>query len=137
MSAYQPRTCTHMFQTSSPQMASINGVMPTAVALASSAAVALRSKSPAPANTQQTVAALSKTSEIASTKKDPKAIIRLNTLLALVGMSRSTVYNRISPNSKYYDPMFPKPVRLGAKAVGWILADVYAYIEHLRHGASA
>lgn len=120
-----------MFQTSSPQMTPINGVMPTAVALASSAVVAPRSKSTVPAQTQQTVAASSKTSEVASPEKDPKAIIRLNTLLDLVGMSRSTVYNRINPKSKYYDPMFPKRVRLGPKAIGWVLADVYAYIEHL------
>lgn len=126
-----------MFQTSSRQMAPINGVMPTAVALASSAVVAPLSKSPVPATTQQTVVESSKTSGVASPEKDPQTIIRLNTLLGLVGVSRSTVYNRINPKSKYYDPMFPKPVRLGTKAVGWILADVYAYIEHLRHGASA
>lgn len=126
-----------MLQTSSPQMASINGVMPTAVALASSAVVAQRSKSPVPMSTPNQDAEVLTPRDAASLEKDPKAIIRLNTLLALVSMSRSTVYNRINPKSKYYDSMFPKPVRLGAKAVGWILADVYAYIEHLRHGASA
>ena len=126
-----------MLQTSSPQMTPINGVMPTAVALASSAVVAPLSKSPVSATRQQTVATSSKTSEVASPEKDPQTIIRLNTLLGLVGVSRSTVYNRINPKSKYYDPMFPMPVRLGAKAVGWVLADIYAYIKHLRHGASA
>lgn len=65
--------------------------------------------------------------------RDPKAVIRLDKLLGLLGVSRSTVYLRINPESKYYDPMFPKSIRLGAKSVGWILADVYAYIEHLRH----
>lgn len=64
---------------------------------------------------------------------DPKAIIRLGKLLGLLGVSRSTVYLRINPESKYYDPMFPRSIRLGAKSVGWILADVYAYIEHLRN----
>lgn len=65
--------------------------------------------------------------------RDPKAIIRLRKLLGLLGVSRSTVYLRISPQSKYYDPKFPKSIRLGAKSVGWILADVYAYIDHLRN----
>lgn len=65
--------------------------------------------------------------------RDPKAIIRLANLLELLGISRSTVYLRLNPGSKYYDPRFPKSIRLGAKSVGWILADVYAYIECLRN----
>lgn len=62
-----------------------------------------------------------------------KVIIRLPKLKHLLGVSRSTVYLRLNTQSKYYDPLFPKPIRLGAKAVGWLLADVYAYIDHLRN----
>ena len=62
-----------------------------------------------------------------------KVIIRLPKLKHLLGVSRSTVYLRLNPKSKYYDPLFPKPIRSGAKAVGWLLADVYAYIDHLRN----
>lgn len=64
---------------------------------------------------------------------ESKVIIRLPKLKHLLGVSRSTVYLRLNPKSKYYDPMFPKPIRLGAKAVGWLLSDVYAYIDHLRN----
>lgn len=64
---------------------------------------------------------------------DPKCVIRLKTLLEMLGVSRSTVYLRINPQSKYYDPMFPKSIPLGMKAKGWVLEDVHAYIEHLRH----
>jgi prophage regulatory protein len=66
---------------------------------------------------------------------DPKCVIRLKTLLEMLGVSRSTVYLRINPQSKYYDPMFPKSIRLGMKAVGWVLQDVHAYIEYLRNQA--
>ena len=59
-------------------------------------------------------------------------VLRLRQLLQALGISRSTVYLRIDPKSKYYDPVFPKPIRLGAKAVGWVLSDVYDYIEHLK-----
>ncbi|WP_231499211.1 helix-turn-helix transcriptional regulator [Comamonas aquatica] len=59
-------------------------------------------------------------------------ILRLRQLLKALGISRSTVYLRINPKSKYYDPVFPKPIRLGAKAVGWVLSDVNDYIEHLK-----
>lgn len=66
---------------------------------------------------------------------DPKCVIRLKTLLEMLGVSRSTVYLRINPQSKYYDPMFPKSIPLGMKAKGWVLEDVYGYIEHLRNQA--
>lgn len=61
-----------------------------------------------------------------------QTILRLCKLKNLLGISRSTVYLRINPKSKYYDPVFPKPIRLGAKAVGWVLSDVCEYIEHLK-----
>lgn len=64
---------------------------------------------------------------------DPKCVIRLKELLHILKVSRSTVYLRINPKSKYYDPMFPKTIPLGMKAKGWVLEDVYAYIEHLRY----
>lgn len=64
---------------------------------------------------------------------DPKCVIRLKTLLEILGVSRSTVYLRINPQSKYYDPLFPKSIPLGMKARGWVLEDVHAYIEHLRY----
>lgn len=67
--------------------------------------------------------------------RDPKCVIRLKTLLEMLGVSRSTVYLRINPQSKYYDPMFPKSIPLGMKAKGWVLEDVHAYIEHLRNQA--
>lgn len=65
--------------------------------------------------------------------QDLKTIIRLPQCAKLLGLSRSTVYLRLNPKSKYYDPNFPKPIQLGMKAVGWKLADVYSYIEKLKY----
>lgn len=62
-----------------------------------------------------------------------KVIIRLSKLTQLLSVSRSTVYLRLNSTSKYYDPRFPKSIRLGANAVGWLLADVHAYIDYLRN----
>lgn len=45
-------------------------------------------------------------------------ILRLPTVKARTGLSRSTIYLRISEDS------FPKPVSLGGRAVGWIEAEV-------------
>jgi prophage regulatory protein len=39
------------------------------------------------------------------------------------GESRSTIYKRISEGD------FPKPVKLGAKSVGWVEDEVAAYID--------
>ena len=40
-------------------------------------------------------------------------------LSQLLGISRSTIYEKMNPLSKYYDATFPKPVRLGSGSVGW------------------
>jgi prophage regulatory protein len=45
-------------------------------------------------------------------------IIRLPTVKARTGLSRSTIYLRIS------EGRFPKPVSLGSRAVGWIETEV-------------
>jgi prophage regulatory protein len=46
------------------------------------------------------------------------AILRRKTVEGLTGYSRSTIYLRIAQG------LFPKPVSLGARAVGWPAADV-------------
>lgn len=45
-------------------------------------------------------------------------ILRLPAVKASTGLSRSTIYLRIAQGT------FPKPVSLGARAVGWIEAEV-------------
>jgi len=47
-------------------------------------------------------------------------ILRLPTVKDLTGLSRSTIYLRIS------EGIFPKPVSLGARAVGWPEHEVAA-----------
>jgi prophage regulatory protein len=55
-------------------------------------------------------------------------ILRLRRLKEKTGISRSSVYNKLNPRSKYYDATFPKPIRLGAASVGWLEADVEAWL---------
>ncbi len=33
-----------------------------------------------------------------------------------LGLSRSTIYARLDPNSRHYDPDFPTPIKIGALA---------------------
>jgi len=50
-------------------------------------------------------------------------ILRLPSVKARTGLSRSTIYLRISEGS------FPKPVSLGSRAVGWIEAEVNDWLN--------
>lgn len=49
-------------------------------------------------------------------------ILRLPTVKELTGLSRSTIYLRISKNE------FPAPISLGGRAVGWLEGDVNAWL---------
>ena len=49
-------------------------------------------------------------------------LLRLPAIKACTGLSRSTLYLRIA------DGTFPKPVSLGARAVGWPSDDVQALL---------
>ncbi|WP_231362381.1 helix-turn-helix transcriptional regulator, partial [Escherichia coli] len=42
--------------------------------------------------------------------------------------SRSTIYEKLNPESRYYDETFPKPVRLGAASVGWRSTSIDEWI---------
>lgn len=49
-----------------------------------------------------------------------------------VGLSRSAIYERLDPDSRYYDPSFPKPVALGSgknPPVAWVESEVDAWIR--------
>jgi prophage regulatory protein len=65
------------------------------------------------------------------------SVIRLPKLLQILGVSRSMVYLKINKCSKYYDKDFPLPIKLGQKAVGWVLLDVFNYIELIKRGTKS
>ena len=52
----------------------------------------------------------------------PRKILRLPMVLDRTGLSRSTVYQRVA------EGRFPRPVSLGARAVGWIETEVEEWI---------
>lgn len=49
-------------------------------------------------------------------------ILRLPTVKARTGLSRSTIYQHVADGS------FPRPVSLGARAVGWVESDIDGWI---------
>lgn len=55
-------------------------------------------------------------------------ILRRKQVEDRAGISRATIYDKINPKSRYYDPTFPKPISLGAKSVGWIESEVDGWV---------
>lgn len=52
-----------------------------------------------------------------------KALLRLPIVKGRTGLSRTTIYNRISEGT------FPRPISLGSRAVGWLESDIDIWIE--------
>jgi prophage regulatory protein len=50
------------------------------------------------------------------------AVLRRKQVEQVVGLSRSTIYQRIQNGT------FPKPISLGGRVVGWRTADIEAYL---------
>ena len=50
-------------------------------------------------------------------------ILRLPTVKNRTGLSRSSIYLRLS------EGQFPKPISLGARAIGWIESDIEGWIK--------
>jgi len=50
-------------------------------------------------------------------------ILRLPEVMTRTGLSRSTIYLRVSQGT------FPKPVNLGGRAVGWVEAEIQEWLQ--------
>lgn len=50
-------------------------------------------------------------------------ILRLPAVKARTGLSRSTIYLRAAQGG------FPRPINLGARAVGWLESDIDAWLS--------
>ena len=50
-------------------------------------------------------------------------ILRLPTVIVRTGLSRSTIYQRVSEGT------FPKPLSLGARAVGWLESEIDEWLS--------
>ncbi len=68
---------------------------------------------------------------MAAQTKTPLTIISRKQVEARTRLSRSSIYARIRENPKRpgdYDPTFPKPIAVGIRAVGWIEAEIDAWL---------
>jgi len=58
---------------------------------------------------------------------NPIKIIRLNELIKISGMSRSTIYLKLN------DPAsdIPRPVKLGTRAIGWVESEIQDWLGRI------
>ena len=50
-------------------------------------------------------------------------ILRIGKVSEMTGVRKSTIYKNVADGS------FPKPIRLGARSVGWLLSDIVAWLQ--------
>ncbi|ENU21747.1 hypothetical protein F993_03669 [Acinetobacter proteolyticus] len=56
-------------------------------------------------------------------------IITVKDVVKFTSISRSRIYELINKESKYYDPTFPKPIRLSESRIGWSALEIHQWIE--------
>ena len=56
-------------------------------------------------------------------------IINIKDVIQFTSISRAKIYEMINVNSKYYDPTFPRPIRLSESRIGWLALEVNQWIE--------
>lgn len=58
-------------------------------------------------------------------------LLNIHATCAYLSKSRATIYNMMSAQSAFFDPMFPKPIRLGSSPKGsirWVKSELDEYI---------
>jgi prophage regulatory protein len=58
----------------------------------------------------------------------PLTLLRTAQVCSKLNISKTTLYAKLDKNSKYYDPDFPKQLKLGASSVGWVEQQVDEWI---------
>lgn len=59
-------------------------------------------------------------------------VISMKELTVILGLAKSTIYDKLNPKSTRYDPDFPKQIRLGQSRVGWLELDIQNWIMSLK-----
>lgn len=50
-------------------------------------------------------------------------ILRMKTVIEITGLARSTVYKYVA------EGIFPKPISLGGRSVGWLESEIHSWIQ--------
>lgn len=55
-------------------------------------------------------------------------VLRILQVVEKLSIGKSTIYDWLNPKSPRYDETFPKPFKLGGKAIGWLSSEVDAWL---------
>lgn len=50
-------------------------------------------------------------------------VVRMRQLTSMIGLSRASIYNLIN------ESLFPAPIKLGPKAVGWRIGEIEEWLK--------
>ncbi len=64
-------------------------------------------------------------------------ILRMQDLMALIKLSRSKIYDMLDEKSDGHDPDFPKPIKLGPRAVGWYDQEVLDWLQSRKRSSTS
>ena len=56
-------------------------------------------------------------------------LINLKQVVDLICVCRSTIYEMMDENSPYYDPTFPRKVKITQNRIGWSAYEIHQWIE--------
>lgn len=65
---------------------------------------------------------------MSKTAPTPLNLLRAIQVCSKLKISRTTLYAKLDKSSKYYDPDFPKQIKLGPGSVGWVEHQVDQWI---------
>ncbi|AZS49766.1 AlpA family transcriptional regulator [Entomomonas moraniae] len=55
-------------------------------------------------------------------------VLRIQQVAEKLSIGKSTIYDWLNLKSPRYDETFPKPFKLGGKAIGWLSSEVDAWL---------
>lgn len=55
-------------------------------------------------------------------------ILRIDDTAKKCGFSRSMIWAKLNPNDRRHDDTFPRPIRLSARAIGWLESEIDVWI---------
>jgi prophage regulatory protein len=63
------------------------------------------------------------------TTATPMKILKIHEVLEMTSLSRATHFAKLNEKSKSYDPDYPKPLKLGARSVGYVEKEVIDWLQ--------
>ena len=55
-------------------------------------------------------------------------LLRIQAVCNMVGLGKTTIWNKLNRQSPYFDASFPQPIRIGKRAVAWDKREISAWI---------